>query len=325
MHEGELRRTAREHFGKQIPTWIWRLLRADGYFDEDAEEDPEFGLRRIRQLLQIGPSAARPTTPKPSPKPRFTAGELLRAHASSDYAAKAAEQFVEVRRFREDILGDDLLSDDEAERFLLSQAARMFHPYEFKLAGLPLARHHSEVVHERSEHPRLFEADVRVDPPGTVLKFRRDPVPEVPWLEGRPLGEASFLIGFPSGPTEIWYWNDSVIHALLQVVNSLVERHGYPWNAVQAMWFVLTGEVPFVAPLKGGFNTRVGSHGNRVTVTMTIEPWVSAETVLGFYRDYQRRLLDRHNRPLSGRHLSAGGPGQHRRDRPGHRPRPVEL
>ncbi len=304
MDERELRRTARERYGRQIPEWIWRLLREDHYLDQDDAEGREEALSRIHLLFQMVPGAAPARQPtKRSAKPRFTPYELLRARAASEYLAKDAGRSFAVRRFREDVLGDQLLTADEAKDFLLSPAAQRFHPYQFQAAGISPARHRAAIVREHAEYPNVYEAEVKLGPPDVRWMFGRHGK-GIKWLSNnQAIGEKSVQVELDGRVIDLGYWNNSVIDQLAQLVESLVANHGYPWRPVDALWFVLTGTVPSVPPLHGSVSARMSSHSNRVTATITVDPWVSAETVLAYYRAIQRQLLHRHNRPLSERRL----------------------
>lgn len=64
----------------------------------------------------------------------------------------------------------------------------------------------------------------------------------------------------------------------------------YDWELPEAQWFLLTGYAPHRQPATLSFE------GNRIHISA--EPWVSAETVLQIYRQYQRYLLRGENRPI---------------------------
>lgn len=80
----------------------------------------------------------------------------------------------------------------------------------------------------------------------------------------------------------------------------------YPWSEDEAERFVLTGERPEVAPLSG----RVRLSGNEYnlfsygTITLTVEPWVDAQSVERFYRELQGRVLGRKPRRGERRNLA---------------------
>ena len=61
---------------------------------------------------------------------------------------------------------------------------------------------------------------------------------------------------------------------LHKLVGQLIER--YPWEGFEAIWFVLTGKTPLVAPL----SWQVRGSGvvwsfEHQFITIKVEPWVS--------------------------------------------------
>jgi hypothetical protein len=73
----------------------------------------------------------------------------------------------------------------------------------------------------------------------------------------------------------------SILGNLHDIVSRLIQR--YPWEEQDAVWFVLTGETPHMAPLTwqarwfgGGISEDSYSYG---FVTLKIEPWVDPKRV----------------------------------------------
>lgn len=78
----------------------------------------------------------------------------------------------------------------------------------------------------------------------------------------------------------------------------------YFWKEINASWFVLTGYVPPV----NTFNLRTSSTRRRYgpyvkTITLTVEPWLSAEKVRKIYSDMQRQILGKDNSRVEKRSL----------------------
>jgi len=71
----------------------------------------------------------------------------------------------------------------------------------------------------------------------------------------------------------------------------------YFWKEINASWFVLTGYIPPV----NTFNVKTSStwwrpYGPQFeTITLTVEPWLSAEKVKRIYSDTQRQILGKDN------------------------------
>ena len=69
----------------------------------------------------------------------------------------------------------------------------------------------------------------------------------------------------------------------------------YPWTLRDAVWFVITGEPPELAPLRVQTNGLDGTH------ILTFAPWISEKTIRRAYRS----VYDSDNRPLGHKSLSA--------------------
>ena len=88
--------------------------------------------------------------------------------------------------------------------------------------------------------------------------------------------------------------------------NALARR--YPWTNGQAVWYLVSGETPFIAPVR----VRVTFQGDQLRswapISVTAQPWVSQDTVAQAFGDAQRRVLStgaprRRNRGASERGL----------------------
>jgi hypothetical protein len=75
-------------------------------------------------------------------------------------------------------------------------------------------------------------------------------------------------------------------------------------SKAQAAWFTLTGDIPTISGVRGQAHftrTAAVTYGNMI---LTVEPWVSADSVRQAYLDLQRQMLNRKNRSLSERNLA---------------------
>lgn len=66
---------------------------------------------------------------------------------------------------------------------------------------------------------------------------------------------------------------------------------------------MLTGEVPAVPPARGQYGIKRGDHYAYGQITLTVVPWVPAETVSELYRKVQRQALGGDNHPLQEKAL----------------------
>ncbi len=74
----------------------------------------------------------------------------------------------------------------------------------------------------------------------------------------------------------------------------------YQWDRGDAAWFVLCLYTPVIQTSGLETNVTHHDHGPEIgTVTITVEPWLSAETVAAVYRDAQRRMLGKQPRNVS--------------------------
>jgi hypothetical protein len=312
VDEDELRRQVRDALGEDLPDPLWKLLRQDGYLNVQSEAELSDLVDRattLRQLFSSRPMQSQRRRAQPGSHerflaPRLTKNEALRERALAEYFAKEASGLPEVERFRSEVLGGELLSEEEAERFLDSPALRMF-PLKMLLdEEVPIRQHTAEIVEQQGgRRSGRYRATVRVTPPGAEIVLRasnlRDPVYSAREGTGT---RFSKVWAKESYPIQVHYWPGSVIAELMDAAGA-VERHDYERWERHAAWFILTGVIPRRMALTTSVTMTMRSHSRRAHVTVRAEPWVSASSVLAMYRQSQKDLLGRHNRPLSERRL----------------------
>jgi hypothetical protein len=285
----------REQVGEPIPDEVIRLLRDDHYFADQGEDALEALLNRTQRLLQMTARTRREKPARralPSPSERelrnLAKNDVMRRDAISEYLAMDASTRIEVKRFRAEVLGGQLLTEEEALRLLESPAAQMFSAKALRAAGIDPVRHEAELLEEQGYPQKSYRALVRAG--GSTLEFSPRASERREWrvrLVGRWL---SLLI-----------WDGSVTHELRRVASVL----RYTWREGQAEWFILTGRTPLLSALGHSYDIHVASHGNRAVINLHVDAWVSAERVLALYRDLQKSILgNRHNRPISERRLT---------------------
>jgi hypothetical protein len=296
---------------------LWDRLLGDGYIDavltggseefrdmvEAAKEWLQFSrehARWEREQQKLG--KPRPIAPDP--------GEYVRqrALARDDALAFKASRTTMVRAFRDQFTGGALLSVPLARQLLASEAARRWSGRDFERLGIPIMGHRAVVVAERwlveesvpwrgpidtqtVDLKVTWDDQVREAPAsrsGVILRDRDVPVLHVIDEHGK--------------PHEKEVWPRSVLGRLRETSHMLAQA--YEFNAAQAAWFILTDTPPRRAPLEGNVAVEVRRTHNDGRVTLSMEPWVPADVVLQSYRDIQRDLLGRENRPLSLRNLA---------------------
>jgi hypothetical protein len=295
---------------KDVPDPVWDHLVDDGYIDAvltggteqfgDLEEEAKRLLRFYRKL------ATWERRQEVTEKPQYIApdpGEYVtqRALALDDALALKASRTKEVRAFRDRVLGGAPLTLPLAHQLLASSAARIWRASEFERRGIPIVGHRGVEVANREQFENgVFrqEIDLKVTWDDEVLEttvsrswpatvFLHDPVLQCVDEHGEALQE------------EIWGF--SVKDRLRETSVWLGRTYGF--DVAQATWFVLTGAAPHRAPLEVGITRRYFPTHTDGRVTFSIDPWVPADVVLRAYRDVQRHLLGRENRPLSLRNL----------------------
>ena len=278
-----------------------------------------------------------------------------RADANSVHMAEAAEKYPGVRRFRDYILGDNWpLTKEQASSFLTSLAAAFF-PFEwFEEWNIPFVKHYAAEVkgtyHIQEPGCRVdhrvslyitplhvtkrvryasdetpLPADEEIDAQNVVsyISWESDTGEKVrrPYREGLPrpsIAEAGYS----------WIWPGSVLDSL-RGLGERVAKQQYRWDAEDAIWFILTGEAPFVSPVLQNVHFSPGAklrgiektplpesdipvfeerrivEENRpstASIVLTVEPWVPADLVKSTYRIKQLQLIGR-ERPSWERNL----------------------
>ena len=326
MNEAELR--ARVESRRTVSESTWHYLDDKGYLGEAVEEIGEAEGDPVGYLLKeidaiVDAAAGRMSFKRPPGRMRgeervpaqLKDYEIERSEIFSEYLAKIAATNTHVRRFRAQILDDQLLSPEQARALLLSPAAAHWHRDDFDRLEVRLLDHTCKVKNigrdEKGPYS-LVEVSTRSSEAARLIKDRRSlqtgrwevpTTPEDATSNRKAVREVKGWKVLPL-PGENGYTDRTLVHPvsvlgyLHKQVSRLVKR--YPWEESEAVWFVLTGEPPWVAPMTWqtrafGFDYNLASYG---FITLKIEPWVSAETVLQSYRHIQRGLLGGDNRPL---------------------------
>lgn len=105
------------------------------------------------------------------------------------------------------------------------------------------------------------------------------------------------------------FLDDDQPEHILDEMLSLARKLGwrYRWAYHDTWQFLLTGDAPYVVPLRVHYN-----HGHdephypsMAEITLIVEPWVDAKDVECVYRDVQRQVLGGDNRKKDERTLAA--------------------
>ena len=312
MYEETRVRLAKALRRNRVPDPVWdNLLERDLVQDyEKGEFELEYLVDQTRFQLKTYNQTRAETNVRDSSgtdtmnsskevEPELGAYEKDRAEALGEYIALRASLDSHVRYFRKVVLGGKLLTPEQARTFVQSAANQCFDIAWFIERRISMSEHYSHVYSDGwaidEDGVKCRFDDIYVDPPGEVFrKVTYEPLD----FSHRDILSVRYLEEIP---VEV----GSVLDLLRKVSGRLVENSGYPWGVPEAAWFVLTGEATPAVALAGRIDTFPGDVMWHGTITLTAEIWVPAETVLRYYREMQKDVLEgRDNRPLSARSLA---------------------
>ncbi len=302
-----------QQLGRGVPDRVWDLLLEMSY-PQDAEdnqgrENLVFMARLLLKARGIPPQGHHGVTKEYDGE--LDEYETERALTVAECLTKAAALRPSVRDFRAEILGGTTLMADQARPFVQSLAVQCLTRQQFAQWDIPLVGHS---VKRLSVDPTALPAtdtgrdevvtiSLLVEPPGCTVTVRHPDTAE----------DSFRLDRYVSAPareghlTRQWAWPGSVLDDLYFVGQELVRL--YRWEAWDACWFVLTGQscesaAPRVSPLTCSPQYTYTQDHEYAAITLTVEPWMPAASVLKAYRQYQKMLLHRDNRPLKVRNLA---------------------
>jgi hypothetical protein len=287
---------------RQIPEWIWTSLRERLYvedallkdsleeavefivskYDEDVAEIP---LRHIALANQHGEEKT------DAVEVSLSSLELERKAALEEYLALCAACDKDVYLFRKKVLGGQTISSVNARKLIGSPAARVLSKAAFENLDIPFLDHTATLVDHETDlviKGRRYRATIFVDPPGLTRQ-----VEMVTW-SGTPQTDKQRLVELDYPDEEgkvriVQVWSISLLGELREVGEKLSER--YRWQSAQAVWFVLTGEIPAVPALRVTRSFPSSMYHHDVLITVEASPWVSSRTVEKAFRKAQAKTL----------------------------------
>jgi hypothetical protein len=290
------------------------------------------------QSGQVSESAAEQLGEDTEKRAQVFAECLARLAAPEDPVIHQSDEgpikiYPEIKGFRVKYLGDKLLSPHEARTLLTSPVTAHWSLFlHFRRYGVPVVGHTYHVTESLRDEKGSYSL-VEVPLPSSKVESFKDRRPlklkagawELPekrekarsnerlkreykigyGLQGRTLK----IVPYPGEDGlahRVLVERQSVLGSLHEIVSRLIQR--YPWEEQDAVWFVLTGETPQVAPLTwqarwfgSGIWEDSFSYG---FVTLKIEPWVDPKLVWKVYSEIQRGLRNgRRNRRLGSKSL----------------------
>src|SRR5215208_6634617 len=308
MDEAKLRDwAARALKWDAVPDPIWEVAVEDGWVKDvlEGREARDELLKTIRQLWkrykrmrtwEESRQEERSKSDEGQPKliiPRLGDRETQRAEVVEEYVAKVAACERSVFAFRKRFLGGTSLSHAQADALITSPAAAYL-PFQCFIplgeSQIPLLNHSATLRTDppESDEGGSYSLDIFVDPPGQTFRAEVQRTRRLLYID-------------EDGHTQETLVEDrSVLEGLRILSNYLAAE--YPWQEAQAAWFVLTGEPPALPAATGRVSR--GSAAPYAEITMTVQPWVPADTVRKFYGQLQGRVLISRPRAFSERNLA---------------------
>jgi hypothetical protein len=304
MDDERLRAKVTKDLRRAVDEVAWEAAIGKGLVDEvqvDPASEEKYAdlvayVRDVQGRLK-GRSARRARRPEEE-RSLFSPGEQLRANALYEYFAARACNDPLVRQYRSNVLGSRLLPDAVAREFLTSDLAQWFPVALFVKHGVSPVRHTYRVLFKDAVEQggrRLSRITIEVQGVGE------------PWTFQRSIDQcnAMSLLSYPAADgwvARVRVNHESVLDDLQVVANQLSRR--FPWEEYQATWFVLTGAVPLWWPVRRSIVRLWDEDFEYQALTLVVEPWAPASTVLRAYRAAQQQMLSgRENRPLRRKNL----------------------
>src|SRR5215207_5305924 len=300
----------------RIPEWFWKHVLIEQNYVEDAllmdslEEAVEFLVSTYEEFVaEIPPRHIALANQRSEEKAdevevSLSSLELERKAALEEYLALCAACDADVYLFRKQVLGGQPISSVTARKLIGSPAARVLRKAAFENLDIPFLDHTAKLVDHETDlviKGRRYRATVFVDPPGLTR-----PEEMVTW-SGTPQTDNQRLVELDYPDEEgkvrnVQVWSISLLGELRKVGEKLSER--YRWQSAQAVWFVLTGEIPAVPALRVTRSFPSSMYHHDALITVEASPWVSSKTVGQAFRKAQVKTLgSRGGRPLGKRAL----------------------
>lgn len=318
---------------------LWQQLVDEHYISEFADPDNNYDkeevLGTVRRKLQaarelvyafgggapLGATNGQKNAPKDRPQDFFLdvdldPQEVERARAYEEITAREAalnqgpDGSLPLAQWRSKVLGDRLLTLEDAHKVLESPAARFLPLPLFRHWEIPLVGHTVEELSYDSGEGKPYvdhRAIVKITPPGITktIWYSNAPAdgapPDARWFHSKDAAGGMAIL--PSERVlrykdrdglkeEMWVWPGSLLDDLRFVGAHWARVLG--WAEEEMIMWLLTGEPPGRPPLVPKVSYKMGYP----TVTLTVHPWLSSDTVARNYRQIQHKLFGRENRPL---------------------------
>lgn len=308
--EKDLRRLAENKLGRTIPEEVWMTQVEDGLIEktlpglqgsrrEQALNDFLDALRsplKLHDRLLGGRRREKREMQPEELQGILTEYEAERAEAVAERLATYLSAHKGIRNFREEILGGDRrLSREEVDIFVNSEEVCYADRSHFRRCGIPFIDHQTSFLE--------METEVERDEVYFIIKYLVEPNNMSAQLPFEARFSTYELVHLN------WVHRDLVLRSiryrkgsLLDEVVTCAEVIVHETRCVQqvAILCLLAGTAPIVQPVSVHLNMVGRSYYqyNTGSISMVIEPWVSAESVMKTYKQLQQYLLNGTFRPM---------------------------
>jgi hypothetical protein len=257
-------------------------------------------IDRVRWFLQRHPELPGGQTTRHDdqqttvPSQLLREGDEARAVYFSKHVGSLARQRIDVLDLRRRFWNGRPLKEHEAGQFLTSHATRLMSWEHFELTGTPLIGHTTETLTPDGRAAHSWDEGVYL-----LIKWSDGETP-VPYARSWFFGAHKHSIAIPArqgGFYRTQVVDGSVLDDVRKLSVSLA--NSYPWEEHEAVWFVLTNILPMIGPIRSRVHATRSPAFHDGRITLTIEPWVTADTVANVYRDLQLQ----HFLPVGRSHL----------------------
>ena len=219
---------------------------------------------------------------------------VLRASAFEEYLAKIAASERDVYRFRSRFLPDgETISLEEACALIASPVAACLPASRVRPPVRPLI---SPLDHNATSDEKQGEDEMS---PSAPVGLSAAPQNERSSGEKQ---EQLLFAGKDDHVLEVWVGRLSVLGELRRISVRLARV--YPWKEAEASRYILTAKPPRVPAMVG----RLQVHRDRATtygtITLTVQPWVPADVVYGFFRDMRQDAFTGSHQTISERKIA---------------------
>lgn len=307
----ELKHWAENELDRNIPDSIWHDLieqndveQTLGDLKQNDHSALEYFLGTVRRLLKhytAGQKSHLHRSKRDEYEGDLTEYEIGRAQALAEYHAKFASADRKIRDFRDDVLRGELLSSQRADAFVTSIATGFADRSDFRYYGVPYTDHRATLIGDEIYSERgVFSQKICFSIEPSSIEFEQPITVRFPIKDRKILDWVNDDFSYQ----QIMYRKRSLLDELVTLSDTLAQRIGCVQEV--ATLFILTGNAPIVQPISVQTQTsrHLGTYSfHKGTITMDIQPWVSADSVLKTYRKLQQHEFGHSYRPMRSERL----------------------